>query len=75
MVVVDPPRPGLHPRVVEALNQWNVATLAYVSCNPENLARDLLVLTGKYRILSVQPMDFFPHTDHIETAVLLKAKI
>jgi 23S rRNA (uracil1939-C5)-methyltransferase len=70
-VVVDPPRVGLHKGVVEAILDVNPEHLYYVSCNPETLARDLRLLVSKYTIEKVQPMDFFPHTDHVETAVKL----
>jgi 23S rRNA (uracil1939-C5)-methyltransferase len=73
-VVVDPPRAGLHADVVKTLLSWSVPRLYYVSCNPESLGRDLRLLDGKYRIDDVQPMDFFPHTEHVETAVRLKLK-
>lgn len=73
-VVVDPPRAGLHPKVLQTLLDWQVPHLFYVSCNPETLARDLRALSVRYDILDVQPMDFFPHTDHIETAVCLRLK-
>lgn len=71
-VVVDPPRAGLMPKVVETLLAWGAPHLYYISCNPESLGRDLRVLGARYRIVSVQPMDFFPHTQHIETAVRLR---
>jgi 23S rRNA (uracil1939-C5)-methyltransferase len=71
-VVVDPPRVGLHPKVLDTILQWKGSELIYISCNPETLARDLRVLGARYTILDVQPMDFFPHTDHIETAVRLR---
>lgn len=70
-VVVDPPRAGLHKKVVEALLSWEAPNIYYVSCNPASLARDLRQLRSKYRIKTIQPMDFFPHTDHVETAVQL----
>lgn len=70
-VVVDPPRPGLHARVIEALLEVFPSRIFYVSCNPESLARDLRLLVSKYKIEHVQPMDFFPHTDHVETLVSL----
>ena len=73
-VVVDPPRAGLHADLVRTLLSWQVPRLYYVSCNPESLARDLRPLSEAYRILDVQPMDFFPHTDHVETAVRLRRK-
>ncbi len=74
VVVVDPPRAGLHPKMVETLLSWLVPNLFYVSCNPESLARDLRALSARYDILDVQPMDFFPHTDHIETAIRLSLR-
>jgi 23S rRNA (uracil1939-C5)-methyltransferase len=70
-LIVDPPRPGLHPKAMNALVELNPPRLAYVSCNPESLARDLQILAPLYRIRSVQPVDLFPHTAHVETVVLL----
>jgi len=74
VVVVDPPRNGLHPRVVQALLALAAPTIYYVSCNRDALARDLRLLQAKYRISDVKPMDFFPHTDHVEILVRLKLK-
>lgn len=71
-VIVDPPRPGLHPKALAALVELNPPRLAYVSCNPESLARDLQSLAPLYRIRSVQPVDLFPHTQHMETVVFLE---
>lgn len=71
-VVVDPPRPGLHPKALKALVELNPPRLAYVSCNPESLARDLTALVPFYKIQSVQPVDLFPHTPHVETVSLLE---
>lgn len=71
-VVIDPPRAGLHAKLVKTLLDWRVPRLYYVSCNPESLGRDLRLLSASYRIMDVQPMDFFPHTDHVETAVRLR---
>jgi 23S rRNA (uracil1939-C5)-methyltransferase len=71
-VVVDPPRPGLHPKALKALVDLNPPRLAYVSCNPESLARDLQSLVPFYKIQSVQPVDLFPHTPHVETVALLE---
>lgn len=71
-VVVDPPRPGLHPKALQALLEMNPLHLAYVSCNPESLARDLQSLIPFYRITSVQPVDLFPHTAHVETVCLME---
>lgn len=71
-VIVDPPRPGLHPKALESLLELNPPRIAYVSCNPESLARDLKSLAPLYRITSVQPVDLFPHTQHVETLALLE---
>jgi 23S rRNA (uracil1939-C5)-methyltransferase len=71
-MIVDPPRPGLMPKALQSLLDLNPARLAYVSCNPESLARDLTVLAPLYRIQSAQPVDLFPHTAHVETVVFLE---
>src|SRR5207302_3237459 len=71
-MVVDPPRAGLHPKALSALLELNPSDLAYVSCNPESLARDLQSLVPLYRIRSAQVVDLFPHTAHVETVVLMK---
>jgi 23S rRNA (uracil1939-C5)-methyltransferase len=71
-VVVDPPRAGCTPSVLKSLAALRPATLIYVSCDPGTLARDLALLTpAGYRVQEVQPVDLFPHTPHIETAVKL----
>jgi 23S rRNA (uracil1939-C5)-methyltransferase len=71
-LVVDPPRAGLHPKALECLLDINPPRLAYVSCNPESLARDLQKLIPFYRIQSAQPVDLFPHTAHVETVVFME---
>lgn len=72
VVVVDPPRAGLHPDVVEYLCGIKIEKLIYVSCNPATLARDLKLFCERgYKINQVQPVDMFPHTPHIETVVKL----
>ncbi len=71
-VIVDPPRPGLHPKALAALVEMNPPRLAYVSCNPASLARDLQSLSPLYHIQSVQLVDLFPHTPHVETVALLE---
>ena len=76
-VVVDPPRIGLKPEVIKALTeaQLPVERLVYVSCHLEALKRDLLgLMTQRFRIIDIQPIDFFPQTKHIETLVLLEPR-
>lgn len=68
-IVVDPPRMGLHPRVLDWLCQQRAPELIYVSCNYEQLARELVTLEKTYRIVSVEAIDMFPHTPHIELIV------
>ncbi len=72
IVIVDPPRSGMHPGVCEKLAQIGAKRIVYVSCNPGTLARDIQLLSGQYRVSRVQPVDMFPHTYHIETVVLLE---
>ncbi|MFP4010965.1 MAG: 23S rRNA (uracil(1939)-C(5))-methyltransferase RlmD [Spirochaetaceae bacterium] len=69
LVVLDPPRAGLHPEVVEALVALAAPHIVYVSCNPATQARDLTRLSDAYRVEAVQPVDMFPQTFHIETVV------
>jgi 23S rRNA (uracil1939-C5)-methyltransferase len=73
VIVLDPPRSGCSPAVLEQLcRHRREATIVYVSCNAEALARDLEALTrSRFRIRSIQPVDMFPHTAHVETVVVL----
>lgn len=74
VVIIDPPRPGIHPKVVEALLEVAPPRLVYVSCNPATQARDIALLAEKYDIIKLQPVDMFPHTFHVENVALLKLK-
>ena len=71
ILILDPPRSGLHPKVVYKTANSNIPRILYVSCNPSTLARDAkdLVLSG-YSLEKVQPVDLFPHTGHIELIAL-----
>ena len=71
VLITDPPRAGMHPKVVAMLNELAAPRLVYVSCNPATQARDLQILAEKYRVLRVRPVDMFPHTSHVENVALL----
>jgi 23S rRNA (uracil1939-C5)-methyltransferase len=72
-LLVDPPRKGLSPEALEAIQQGKPERIAYISCNPSTLSRDLSELCSNdlYRLESVQPVDFFPQTSHVECLALL----
>jgi 23S rRNA (uracil1939-C5)-methyltransferase len=72
VIITDPPRAGMHPDVVARLMEIEAKKIVYVSCNPATQARDLLVLKEKYDIVKIQPVDMFPHTQHVENVVLLE---
>ena len=74
VVVTDPPRAGMHPSVVKQLAALTPSKIVYVSCNPATFARDLKMLTEKYRLIRVQPVDMFPHTPHIEAVAVLEKR-
>ncbi|MDR1155550.1 MAG: 23S rRNA (uracil(1939)-C(5))-methyltransferase RlmD [Bacteroidales bacterium] len=74
VVVLDPPRAGLHTKVIEALLPAMPKKMIYVSCNPASQARDLALMQEFYRIMAVQPVDMFPHTHHVENVVSLERK-
>ena len=74
-LVIDPPRAGCQQVVMDALLQHPVARVVYVSCDPSTLARDLNILCQRnatYTLLSVQPLDMFPQTAHIECVAVLE---
>ena len=71
VIVIDPPRVGMHPDVVDRVLALKAPKIVYVSCNPATLARDLALMQAQYEILEVQPVDMFPHTYHIEAVANL----
>ena len=71
VIITDPPRAGMHPDVVNRLMEIEAKKIVYVSCNAATQARDLLVLKEKYDTVKIQPVDMFPHTQHVENVVLL----
>ncbi|MCK7558774.1 23S rRNA (uracil(1939)-C(5))-methyltransferase RlmD [Chitinophaga sedimenti] len=72
VIITDPPRAGMHEKLVEKLLEVGAPKIVYVSCNPATQARDLALLDAMYSVEKVQPVDMFPHTHHIENVVLLK---
>lgn len=74
VVITDPPRDGMHPGVVEKLNELAPKRIVYVSCNTATQARDIALLSEKYNVLKIQTVDMFPHTHHVESVALLELK-
>ncbi len=75
VMIVDPPRAGMHENVVNVILNAEPKVIVYVSCNPATQARDLALLDAKYLVEAVQPVDMFPHTHHVENVVRLVKKI
>ncbi len=74
VLLTDPPRAGMHPKVVRQVLEMGPEKIVYVSCNPATQARDIALLDEKYRLEKIQPVDMFPHTHHVENVVLLVKK-
>ena len=74
VIITDPPRAGMHPKVVKQIINAGPEKIIYVSCNPATQARDLDILHEYYRITKVQPVDMFPHTHHVENIVVLEKR-
>lgn len=74
VIITDPPRAGMHEKLVKKLLDISAPVIVYVSCNPSTQARDLALLNEKYTVTKVQPVDMFPHTHHIENVVQLKLR-
>ena len=75
VIITDPPRAGMHEDVVNVILNAEPKRIVYVSCNPATQARDLALLDAKYKVTKVQPVDMFPHTQHVENVVQLELKI
>ncbi len=73
VIITDPPRSGMHEDVIKAILESEPEKIVYVSCNPATQARDILLLSGKYSVAKVQPVDMFPQTHHVENVALLIA--
>ncbi len=74
VIITDPPRAGMHPRVTQLLAELKSDRIVYVSCNPATQARDLQILGESYEVKKIQPVDMFPHTQHVENVVLLELR-
>ncbi len=74
VVITDPPRAGMHEKLVQKLLELEAPLIVYVSCNPSTQARDLALLDAKYVVTKIRPVDMFPHTHHIENVVQLKLR-
>jgi 23S rRNA (uracil1939-C5)-methyltransferase len=74
VIITDPPRAGMHEDVVQTILSAAPSRVVYISCNPSTQARDILYLSEKYDVVKVQPVDMFPHTHHVENAMLLIRK-
>lgn len=75
VMIVDPPRAGMHEDVIKVILNAEPKVIVYVSCNPATQARDIALLDAKYKVTDVQPVDMFPHTHHVENVVRLEKKV
>lgn len=74
VIITDPPRAGMHQDVIDTILFASPRRIVYVSCNPATQARDLQLLDADYKVVRVQPVDMFPHTQHVENVVLLEKR-
>ena len=74
VLIIDPPRAGMHKDVLPKVRDLGAERIVYVSCNPTTLARDLGEIVSNYEVLEVQPLDMFPHTHHVEAVALLSKR-
>jgi len=72
VVILDPPRAGIHPDVIKVLLNTHAKRIVYVSCNPATQARDIRLLSEKYKTILIHPVDMFPHTHHVENIAVLE---
>jgi 23S rRNA (uracil1939-C5)-methyltransferase len=74
VIITDPPRAGMHEDVINVILKADPEKIVYVSCNPATQARDINLLSGRYDLASIQPVDMFPHTHHVENVVFMRRK-
>jgi 23S rRNA (uracil1939-C5)-methyltransferase len=72
VIIIDPPRAGMHQDVVDTLLRISPKKIVYISCNPATQARDIALMKEQYETLKIQPVDMFPQTHHVENIALLK---
>ena len=72
VIITDPPRNGMHKDVVAQILKINPKKIVYVSCNSATQARDLELMNHNYKVIKIQAVDMFPHTQHVENVVLLE---
>jgi len=74
VLIIDPPRAGMHKDIVATILEMGIEKVIYISCNPSTLARDICLLSKSYVVTEIQPIDMFPHTYHIESVAKLKKR-
>ena len=74
VIITDPPRAGMHPDVIRKIILSGADRVVYVSCNPATQARDIELMAAKYKVVKARAVDMFPHTQHVESVVLLERK-
>lgn len=74
VMIIDPPRAGMHEDVIKVILSANPTTIVYVSCNPATQARDIALLDTSYKVIEIQPVDMFPHTHHVENVIKLQKR-
>ena len=72
VIIIDPPRAGMHQNVIDTILRISPKKIVYVSCNPATQARDIALMKEQYKTLKIQPVDMFPQTHHVENIALLK---
>ena len=72
IIITDPPRDGMHKKVIKQLLKINAEKIVYVSCNSATQARDVELMNKQYEVTDIQPIDMFPQTHHVENIIVLK---
>lgn len=75
LIILDPPRSGMHDRALADIIKYQPQTIIYVSCNPKNFAREMVLLEKIYKVTAIKAIDMFPHTPHVELVTKLERKI